>query len=117
VERFTSRQVAVRRIWKAIQHLQPGGREHARRMAGKKGSAMRKASPKARTSARENSKTAHVIALLRQPQGASLKTILRATGWQAHSVRGFISGQLCKKIGLKVCSFQRDGERVYAIKS
>jgi Protein of unknown function (DUF3489) len=117
VERFTSRQVAVRRIWKAIQHLQPDGREHARRVTGKKGSAMRKASPKARTSARENSKTAHVIALLRQPQGASLKTILRATGWQAHSVRGFISGQLGKRMGLRVRSFERDGERVYAIKS
>jgi Protein of unknown function (DUF3489) len=114
VERFTSRQVAVRRIWKAIQHLQPSGREHGRRVAAKKGSAMRKASPK---SARENSKTARVIALLRQPQGAGLKTIMRATGWQAHSVRGFISGQLGKKMGLRVRSVERAGERIYAIKS
>ena len=117
VERFTSRQVAVRRIWKAIQHLQPGSREHGRRVPDKKGSAMRKASPKTRRSPRENSKTARVIALLRQPQGASLKTILRTTGWQAHSVRGFISGQLGKRMGLRVRSFERDGERVYAIKS
>jgi hypothetical protein len=42
---------------------------------------------------------------------------MRATGWQAHSVRGFISGQLGKKMGLRVRSFERDGERVYAIKS
>jgi hypothetical protein len=117
VERFTSRQVAVRRIWKAIQHLQPSGREHGPRVAAKKGSANRKASRKSRPAGRENSKTARVIALLRQPTGASLKTIMRVTEWQAHSVRGFISGQLCKKIGLKVRSFQRDGERVYAIKS
>jgi hypothetical protein len=39
-----------------------------------------------------------------------------ATGWQAHSVRGFVSGQLVKKMGLRVKSYRRDGERVYAIK-
>jgi hypothetical protein len=53
---------------------------------------------------------------MRQPKGASLKAILRATGWQAHSVRGFISGQLRKKMGLSVFSFRRAGERVYARK-
>jgi hypothetical protein len=42
---------------------------------------------------------------------------MAATGWQAHSVRGFISGQLIKKLGLRVRSFRRDGERVYAIKA
>jgi hypothetical protein len=66
---------------------------------------------------RKTSKTARVIALLRQPAGASLKTIMRATEWQAHSVRGFISGQLGKKLGLRVHSIELDGERVYRIKS
>ena len=42
---------------------------------------------------------------------------MKATGWQAHSVRGFLSGQLRKKLGLCVKSFQRDGERVYAVRS
>jgi hypothetical protein len=65
---------------------------------------------------REDTKTAQVIALLRQARGASLKAIMRTTGWQAHSVRGFISGQLGKKMGLRVRSFQRDGERVYIIR-
>jgi hypothetical protein len=59
---------------------------------------------------------AQVIALLHQPGGATLQAIVRTTGWQTHSVRGFISGQLKKKLGLKVRSFQRDGERVYSIK-
>ena len=117
VERFSSRQVAVTRIWRAIQHLQPGGRAQRRRVAAKQGSANRKASRKSRPAGRENSKTARVIALLRQPTGASLKIIMRVTGWQAHSVRGFISGQLGKKMGLRVRSSERDGERVYAIKS
>ena len=58
-----------------------------------------------------------VIALLRKSGGATLKALMIATGWQAHSVRGFISGQLTKKMGLKVRSFKRDGERVYSIRS
>jgi hypothetical protein len=117
VERFTSRQVAVKRIWKAIQHLQPDGGAHRRRVAAKQGSAKKTARRKARPAVRENSKTARLIELLRQPTGASLKAIMRVTGWQAHSVRGFISGQLGKRMGLRVRSFERDGERVYAIKS
>jgi len=40
----------------------------------------------------------------------------KATDWQAHSVRGFISGQLKKKLGLKVRSVKREGKRVYSIK-
>jgi hypothetical protein len=116
VERFTSRQVAITRIWKAIQHLYPDGDAHRRRVVAKQGGAKKKAGRKALPAVRENSKTARVIALLRKSMGASLKTIMRATGWQAHSVRGFISGQLGKKMGLRVRSFQREGERVYLIK-
>ena len=117
VQRFTSRQVAVTRIWKAIQHLQASGAGHRRRVASKHVRRQSKAGGKARPAVGENSKTAEVIELLRQPMGASLKAIMRTTGWQAHSARGFISGQLGKKMGLRVRSFKRDGERVYAIES
>ena len=42
---------------------------------------------------------------------------MEVTGWQSHSVRGFISGSLVKKSGLKVDSFKReDGQRAYAIR-
>jgi Protein of unknown function (DUF3489) len=60
-------------------------------------------------------KAATVIALLREPSGGTLKAIMAATGWQSHSVRGFISAQLVKKRKLKVKSFKRNGERVYKI--
>jgi hypothetical protein len=53
---------------------------------------------------------------LKQPSGATLKALMAATGWQSHSVRGFLSGHLGKKMGLKVKSFERDGERVYALR-
>jgi len=42
---------------------------------------------------------------------------MAATGWQAHSVRGFVSGQLIKKLGLRVQSSRREGESLYAIKN
>jgi nicotinamidase-related amidase len=60
-------------------------------------------------------KAATIIALLREPSGGTLKAIMAATGWQSHSVRGFISAQLVKKRKLKVKSFKRNGERVYKI--
>ena len=113
VERFTSRRVAVGRIWKAIQHLKPSGGAHRQPVGSKKGSAKKKGTCKEQG---KNTKTAKIMALLKQSAGASLKTLMRETGWQSHSVRGFISGQLGKKMGLRVRSFQRDGERVYVIK-
>src|SRR5205823_1154649 len=45
-----------------------------------------------------------------------VEPVERFTSWQTHSVRGFVSGHLKKKLGLKVRSSQRDGERVYSIK-
>ena len=117
VERFTSRQVAVGRIWKAIQHLEPGGAAPRPPATAKRPSSTpKKATPPARKRAASHNKTERVIALLERPEGATLKAIMRATGWQTHSVRGFISGQLKKKMGLKVRSLKREGERVYSIK-
>ena len=61
-------------------------------------------------------KKAIVLELLHQPAGATLDELMKATGWQAHSVRGFLSGTLGKKMGLKVDSSKRsDGERSYLI--
>jgi hypothetical protein len=68
--------------------------------------------------ARAGSKTAKVLDLLKRPGGASLRELRKVTGWQALSVRGFISGALRKKMGLRVRSFHRkDGERAYAVPS
>jgi hypothetical protein len=64
---------------------------------------------------REGSKAARVCSLLSRPEGATLNQIRSATGWQAHTVRGFISRNLSKQ-GRKVRSFEREGERVYCLK-
>jgi hypothetical protein len=63
------------------------------------------------------SKTAKILDLLKRPVGATLKELMKATGWQAHSVRGFLSGTVGKKMGIAVESSSRaDGERVYRSK-
>ncbi len=65
---------------------------------------------------RAASKQAAVIAMLSQPQGTSTSAIIKVTGWQPHSVRGFLAGVVCKKLGLTLESEKKDGEeRIYRI--
>ena len=113
VARFKDRKTAVRRIWTAIQESErievvepdtPKSRGRPRSPVARK------------VSSGEGTKTEQVIALLKAPAGATLKALMAATGWQAHSVRGFISAQLVKRMGLRVTSIKRDGERVYLIR-
>jgi Protein of unknown function (DUF3489) len=67
---------------------------------------------------RRGSKTAKILALLKRPGGASLQQLQKATGWQAHSVRGFLSGTLKKKLGLRIDSAKlNDGQRTYRLSS
>lgn len=68
------------------------------------------------THARRGSKTANVVELLKRPGGATGADLMKATGWQAHSVRGFISGVLGRRMGLKVSSKVEDGQRRYALR-
>jgi hypothetical protein len=87
VGKFTNRSAALRRIWAAIQALAPGAK----------------------------TKIELVIGMINRPSGATLAEIIAATGWQAHTVRGFICVQP-KRLGFKVESFKREGERVYRIR-
>ena len=65
---------------------------------------------------REFSKKSIVLDLLRRPKGATMAEIAKATDWQNHSIRGFISGNLTKKMGLTVESTKNEaGERTYKI--
>jgi hypothetical protein len=85
-----------------------------RRKPAPTGSRSREEKP---TRSRANSKQANVIALLSRPQGTTIKAIMKETGWQQHSVRGFFAGAVRKKLGLNLVSEKGDGERVYRIVS
>jgi hypothetical protein len=56
-----------------------------------------------------------VIAMLRSPSGATIAAIMKATGWQQHSVRGFLAGVVRKRLKLKLDSKKVDSNRVYQI--
>jgi hypothetical protein len=80
--------------------------------------ALRKATSAKAAGVRAGSKTAKVLDLLKRRGGATMKELMKATGWQPHSVRGFVSGTVGKKIGLTVESTQaEDGQRRYSVKS
>ena len=68
-----------------------------------------------RTRARAPSKLSTVVAMLREKRGASIDQLVKATGWQKHSVRGAISGAVKKKLGLKIASEKSERGRVYRI--
>ena len=65
---------------------------------------------------RDNSKQAMVIAMLTRAEGATIKQICAATGWQPHTVRGTFAGAFKKKLGMTITSTKDvGGERVYRI--
>jgi Protein of unknown function (DUF3489) len=129
VKKFQDRKKAIARVWAAIQPLAGNGQpdeaaaakpEPPRKGGGKpakKAKAAKKASGKPtddKASDRSNKK-AEVIAMMRRAKGATLTEIMQATGWQKHTVRGFVS-ILGSKGGQSIESSKNAaGERTYKV--
>ena len=141
VKKFTSRSVAVRRIFAELQKLMPSlptpgdpandateatpapaPARFARQAPAKKtaeSAAKRVKAPKpAGSGPRATSKTARLIEMLRRPQGATLEEVMARFGWQVHTTRALMSagGALTKKHGITVISEKVGDARTYRIK-
>jgi hypothetical protein len=116
VKKFTDRATGMGRIWKQLAGLEvvadrPPAAEPTppEQPAG--------VAPQTPHVRRPGSKREQVLQLLKRPNGATLEAIVSATGWQRHTVRGFIAGTLKTKLGLEVESFKTEaGERSYRLK-
>jgi hypothetical protein len=121
VKNFTDRKAAVARIFKAVQRLFPDVQPQSMSVATER-TRSKKSPPQAMPRARAQTgvtelrtKKAEVIALMKRAKGASLPEIIEATGWQKHTVRGFVSA-LGSKGGEKIESSKNtDGARAYRI--
>jgi hypothetical protein len=83
--------------------------------AGKASSTQIEAEDPVSTTTAPRGKIGLLVSLLRQTEGATIDAMMSATGWQAHSVRGAMSGSVKKALGLNILSEKTDGGRVYRI--
>jgi hypothetical protein len=122
VKKFTSRKAAIARLWGAVQRRLGDGAEQARdvtpgRTRPKKSSpkASRRAPAQTGAKAAGTNKKAEVIAMIKRAKGATLAEIMKATGWQKHTVRGFMSILSNKGDQRVESSKNAGGERTYRI--
>jgi Protein of unknown function (DUF3489) len=117
VARFNSRAKALKRIWKVIAGLEPNaGVPAAESDHAVNSRTMNEQSLRAPRGSKRDSKKAQMTALLKREQGVSIDQLVQITGWQKHSVRGFLSGTMRKKLGMKIVSAKNErGARVYRI--
>jgi len=89
--------------------LSKAGLVHSRKKIRSARNASNQAEP------RSNTKQSRAVAMLRSAKGASITALMEATGWQQHSVRGFLAGVVRKRLRLVLESSKTDGSRIYRV--
>jgi hypothetical protein len=103
INKFTDRPTALKRVWAAIQVLEPVRPPTTDAPSSEGGPA----------TASSGTKKAMLLELLNRSEGASVREMMAALGWQSHSVRGYLSS--LSKQGTRIHSFRRpDGDRAYS---
>jgi Protein of unknown function (DUF3489) len=101
----------------SVAHAEGGKQRHAQlglTAPARKPPRQAQRDPKAEKS---SSKQSRVLAMLQSPQGATIAAMMQATGWQQHSVRGFLAGVVRKRLRLNLTSDKLDGARVYRVRA
>lgn len=99
-----------------VRPSQPGGAGKPSKEPKPKAEPARIGKADASLKTRNNTKASQILALLKRANGATLAEMMKATGWQVHSVRGFLSGTVKKRLGLKLSIEQTEGkDRHYKI--
>ena len=127
VSKFADRKKAVARIWAAIQPIaaraerskpeepKPAKPAKGAKPAKKAKAAKKAAGKKTGDKGERRNKKAEVIAMMKRAKGATLAQIVETTGWQKHTIRGFVS-LLASKGGEKIESSRNTaGDRTYRI--
>ncbi len=92
-----------------------GPRPEAKAKLGKRDIRFTRATSKLTSVGRAGSKQAQVLTMLRGSAGTTIEAIMSATGWQAHSVRGFFAGVVRNKLGLVLTSEVSESGRIYRV--
>jgi hypothetical protein len=79
------------------------------------GSKATKSAPRASRSRGDATKHNRILGMLRLKGGATIAALVQATGWQPHSVRGFLAGVVKRKLGLGLTSEKTKSRRVYRV--
>jgi hypothetical protein len=85
------------------------------KLASYKAAPKKQSAPKAKSGTQHQTKQDRVVAMLRRADGTSVAAVMKATGWQRHSVHGFFAGVVRKKLHLNLVSDETGGKRIYRI--
>jgi hypothetical protein len=113
VKKAKSHNAAAKRATNSTRHAPPHSAQQRRKpLVGR----VDPASITAKGSANRETKHDKVLAMLRSKQGTTIAAMMKTTGWQQHSVRGFLTGVVRKRLKLNLTSEKPDKDRIYRIK-